>query len=41
MAWYKNSYSEATASGGLFATQIVVETAEIEDVQPLEPEQES
>lgn len=41
MAWYRASAGSESANCGLFATQIIVETADIEDVQPLEPEEEN
>lgn len=41
MAWYEVYHSSAGGSSGLAATEIIVITAEIEDIQPLEPEQEN
>lgn len=39
MAWYESTGGSANA--GLKATEIVVLTAEIESIEPLEPEQEN
>jgi len=39
MAWYESTGGSANA--GLQATEVIVLTADIEDIQPLQPEQEN